>query len=163
MQQTLLPLKLRRFSKTVEAKQWNRIRNQENKYPNLKSIKILILEKEKKIATNFSNVEKSLQKRKDIKVSQLEFDFEWFLTWRIKIMVYRTCLWCDGVEILELNQLNKYEYFLSSEIWLGPESNVKKEYKCKMNGTITINESSDKLLNYNFEIDYRNDRILVTK
>lgn len=163
MQQPVSSVKPKKFDKTVAAKQWNKIRNGENEYPSLQSVKKLILEEEKIVAKNFSDLQTALQKREDINASQLEFDLEWFLTWRIKLVVYRTCLWCDGVEIFDVKLLKERKYFLSTEVWFGPESNVNKEYKCKMSGIITVNKSFDKLMNYHFEIDYRTDKIFVIK
>lgn len=163
MEQIISSEKSKQFRRTVDTKKWNKIRNTENEYPNLKSVKKLILEEEKIVAKNFADLRTALQKREEFRSNQLEFDLEWFLTWRIKLVVYRTCLWCDGVEIFDLKPLKERNYFLSTEIWLGPESNVSKEYKCKMSGTIKVNKNFNKLLNYNFEIDYRTDKIFVVK
>ena len=157
------PINPKRFTKSVDVSKWNKIRNNENDYPRLSIVKKLILEEEKIVARNFFDIKTALQKREDLNSSQLEFDLEWFLTWRIKLVLYRTCLWCDGVEIIDFKPLKECKFFLKTEIWLGPESNVSKEYKCKMNGTITVNKGFDKLINYEFEIDYRNDKIFVVK
>ena len=156
-------LKPANFSKTVDAKQWNKIRNQENNYPNLKTVKQFVLEAEKNVSRNFSDLKELSQSRQNTRKSELEINLEWFLTWRIKFVVYRNCLWCDGVRIFELKLLKEREYFLSAEIWLGPESNVNELFKCRMSGTVKINKDFEKLADYDFEIDYRNDKILVRK
>jgi hypothetical protein len=163
MNKTISEEKPKEFRKTITFKQWNKIRNKKNEYPSLITLKKEVLAKETKVARNFSDLKTALKKRKGLGNSQLEFDLEWFLTWRIKMVSYKTCLWCDGVEILELKQVKNFEFFISSEIWLGPESNVSKEYRCKMIGTFFLNKTFDKLKSYSLKIDYRNNKIFVLK
>lgn len=153
----------RKFSKTINSEQWNKIRSEENEYPNLEVVKKEILQLEEIVAKNFLDLKTALRKRKGRNTSQLEIDLEWFLTWRIKLVAYRTCLWCDGVEISELKSIGDLKFFIDAETWLGPESNVSKEYKCKMTGIISVNRTFNMLESYNLEIDYRNDRISVIK
>lgn len=142
----------------VKISEWNRIRRT-TEYPTLELIKKLILEKESNLAKNFADVESFKFNSR----SQLEIDFEWFLTWRLKIAKFQHLIWCDGVEVKSLKQSGKLRFDIESKIWLGPESNVSVEFLCNMNGFLVLNKNFDKFESYRIEIEYEKQKYCIYK
>jgi hypothetical protein len=131
----------------VKINEWNIIRKT-TKYPTLGVVKKWILKQESNLAKNFADI-KSFKLNSN---SQLEVDFEWFLTWRLKIAKFPHVIWRDGVEIEILKQSGEFRFDIESKIWIGPESNVNIEFLCNMSGFVVPNKHFDKFENYRLDL-----------
>jgi hypothetical protein len=158
----LLTTKCKELNHSVSAEEWNQIRK-ETDYPDFQTVKELICDLEAAVAKGFADINFSLTTSDKSKIRQLEVDFEWFLTWRVKLTRFPHLVWCDGVEIAELKHFDEQTYYIEAKIWLGPESNVNIEFLCEMKGFITLNKKFDELADYIFEISYEKQKYLICK
>ena len=142
----------------ITTNEWNKIREKTD-YPNLQTVKKGVLEQEVLLAKNFADI-KSFRLNSN---SQLEIDFEWFLTWRVKIAKFPHLIWCDGVIIQSLKRSDGFRFEIDARIWLGPESNVNVEFSCNMNGFVILSKKFDKLENYKLEIEYQKQKYCICK
>ena len=142
----------------ITTNEWNKIREKTD-YPNLQVAKQGILKQEAILAKNFANTE-SFELNSN---SQLEIDFEWFLTWRVKIARFPHLIWCDGVVIQSLKKSDAFRFEIDSRIWLGPESNVSVEFSCNMNGFVILSKNFDNFESYKFQIEYQKQKYCICK
>ena len=158
----LLKKKCEESNHSVSAREWNQIRKATD-YPNFRTVKSWIRDLEAAVAKSFADINFDDLASDNSKIRQLEIDFEWFLTWRVKLTRFPHLVWCDGVEIIELKHYDKLTYIVEAKIWLGPESNVNIEFLCEMKGVITFNKKFDALEDYKFEVAYEKQKFLICK
>ncbi|MCW8879755.1 MAG: hypothetical protein OQJ89_14870 [Kangiellaceae bacterium] len=84
-------------------------------------------------------------------LSKLASSLEWFLTWRIKLEDLEDRMWCDGVIELEVIKSGNNSINLRGRVYIGPESDVRTIYKCKLEGRIVLSQKYDFLESYNFK------------
>ncbi len=158
----LLADKCKESGYPVSTREWDQIRKDKD-YPTLRTVKKYIDILEVAVAKNFVNADFDKVASDTLKLRQLETDFEWFLTWRVKLTRFPHIIWCDGVEIAKLRNCGELTFYVEAKIWLGPESNVSIEFLCEMKGTITLNKKFDELEEYKLAIIYEDQEYLICK
>lgn len=120
-------------------------------YSNRREMKKIIRQHEERLAKILNNLNSS----QDIstEVSELEWELEFFLTWRLKLMKFPETMWCDGVEQLKIDKTHKRSFYIEAKIVIGPERDINTLYYCDLFGTITLNQALNCLKNYRLKIN----------
>jgi len=145
----------------LTEEEWNKVKSP--KYPGFEEAKEKILRLEALVAKSIVNFhEKSNQFNSD-PVPQLNYDLEWFLTWRAKLARFPHIVWCDGSEVTEYEKIDEQQYQIKANVLLGPESDISTLFECELRGIIEVEPGLNKLHNYHLQITYQGQEYFICK
>jgi hypothetical protein len=121
-----------------------------------------IREMERRVVRSIKAIIKAGSFLQDVElIRELERNLEWFLTWRLKLADVPTLMWCDGVIDLALHQKGRLTYEIKARAYIGPESDTAPTLRA-MVGTIVLDETSDRLRSYVFNIASEEETFDIT-
>ena len=93
---------------------------------------------------------------------ELQSGIEWLLTWKLKTECAPYFMWCDGVEITNVEIKPKRIVSINGKAWIGPE-NEDKLVKVPLEGSMEIKSTGKKFKSYGFTVHYEQFKINPSK